>query len=112
MRRLRPSGIESGAVPVRPSAPAPLPESALPPLLRGDLIHRLLAGLPEVAEAEREAAGLRLLRHAADGVDDAAHRAILAEALAVLRHAPLAELFGAGSRAEVPVIGRIAGAGG
>lgn len=113
LRRLRPSGIDGADPrPERPAMPAPLPESALSPLVRGDLVHRLLAGLPEVAAAEREAAGLRLLRHAADGVDEAAHRAILAEALGVLGHAPLAELFGAGSRAEVPVIGRITGGGG
>ncbi|MGQ3674815.1 double-strand break repair helicase AddA [Xanthobacter sp. TB0139] len=84
----------------------------LPPLLRGDLVHRLLAGLPDVSPAERETAGLRLLRHAAHGVPEEALHTILAEALGVLAHAPLAPLFGAQSRAEVAVGGVFRGADG
>lgn len=105
-RLLRPSKAEgAGGEPVRaPAVPEDLP---LPPLLRGDLIHRLLAGLPAVAPTEREAAGLRLLRHAADGLSEDLHLEVLREAFGVLAHAPLAELFGAGSRAEVPVIGQL-----
>ncbi|MGQ3673743.1 double-strand break repair helicase AddA [Xanthobacter sp. TB0136] len=79
---------------------------ALPPLVRGDLVHRLLNGLPDVPPAGREDAGMRLLRHAADGVEEAVHRAILDEALGVLNHAPLADLFGPGSRGEVGVAGQ------
>ncbi len=78
----------------------------LPPLVRGDLVHRLLNGLPDVPVAGREEAGLRLLRHAADGVGEEVHRAVLHEALEVLNHAPLAELFGPDSRGEVGVAGQ------
>ncbi|MFG1477059.1 double-strand break repair helicase AddA [Xanthobacter sp. V4C-4] len=80
----------------------------LSPVVRGDLLHRLLAGLPQVEPTTRAAAGLRLLRHAGDGLDADIHGEILAEALAVLGHAPLADLFGPDSRAEVPVVGRLA----
>ncbi|MFG1292580.1 double-strand break repair helicase AddA [Xanthobacter versatilis] len=103
-RLLRPSKTEAaGPSPLR----TPGPETALSPLVRGDLVHRLLAGLPDLPAQERAAAGLRLLRHAADKVADEIHQEVLEEALGVLGHAPLADLFGAGSRAEVPVIGRL-----
>lgn len=105
-RRLRPSGLDAGGP--RPAA-APVTEGSLPPLLRGDLVHRLLAGLPGIPADVREAAGLRLLRHAASGIAEATQREVLAEALAVLGHAPLADLFGVEGRAEVPVAGRLAG---
>ncbi|MFS8035684.1 double-strand break repair helicase AddA [Xanthobacter sp. AM11] len=109
-RRLRPSGVElSGGAAAEAPAAAPGDRSSLPPLLRGDLVHRLLAGLADVAAPERAAAGLRLLRHAADGLPEALHQEVLKEALGVLGHAPLADLFGAGSRAEVPVIGHLRG---
>ncbi len=83
-----------------------LPEDVLPPLVRGDLVHRLLAGLPDVPPEGRVEAGLRLLRHAAFGVPEAVHRAVLDEALGVLAQPSLAELFGPGSRAEVGVAGQ------
>ncbi|MFG1300549.1 double-strand break repair helicase AddA [Xanthobacter sp. V3C-3] len=103
-RILRPS---SAAAALPPGAAVPTAHEGLAPLVRGDLVHRLLAGLPEIAPAERAAAGMRLLRHAADGVPEALLAPVLEEALAVLGHAPLADLFGAGSRAEVPVVGRL-----
>ncbi|QRG09125.1 double-strand break repair helicase AddA [Xanthobacter dioxanivorans] len=108
LRVLRPSRAEApGPAPLRTPSVVAGGLPGLSPLVRGDLVHRLLAGLPDVPAAEREAAGLRLLRHAADGVADGLHREVLEEALGVLGHAPLADLFGAGSRAEVPVVGRL-----
>ncbi|MEP9352703.1 double-strand break repair helicase AddA [Xanthobacter sp. KR7-65] len=106
-RRLTPSGLGIDAETAGSGLRTPSPESPLPPLVRGDLVHRLIAGLPEIAPDEWTAAGLRLLRHAASGLPDALHREVLDEALGVLGHAPIADLFGAGSRAEVPVVGRL-----
>lgn len=107
-RILSPSRL--GAEAPRP-APAPGPAAAdtpaLSPLLRGDLVHRLLAGLAELPPDRREEAGLRLLRHQAAELGAALHGDILAEALGVLGHGPLAPLFGAGSRAEVPILGEL-----
>jgi len=106
-RRLRPSGGAAGA-----SGPAQTPAPGeVPALLRGDLVHRLLAGLPTVAETEQHDAGLRLLRHAAPD-HEAAYADILAEVLGVLGHAPLADLFGPEGRPEVPIIGRLVAADG
>ncbi|MFG1416783.1 double-strand break repair helicase AddA [Xanthobacter sp. V0B-10] len=98
---------------LRPSRAAPRATlengvaSGLSPLVRGDLVHRLLAGLPPIAPQERAAAGLRLLRHAGATLDPTAHDEILAEALGVLGHAPLADLFGPESRPELPVAGHL-----
>ncbi|GLS23186.1 double-strand break repair helicase AddA [Labrys miyagiensis] len=84
--------------------------SAEPPdpkiLRRGALIHALLQYLPEVApSAQGEAALAFLARAAPEWPDD--HRAWAEEALAVLALPELAPLFGAGSRAEVSLAGRI-----
>ncbi|WP_454918375.1 double-strand break repair helicase AddA [Xanthobacter sediminis] len=103
---------------LRPSRAAPPPlrardgASGLSPLVRGDLVHRLLAGLPGIAPDARAEAGLRLLRHAGHTLDAAIHEEILAEALGVLGHAPLADLFGRGSRPELPVAGHLSLPGG
>ena len=106
------------ARPVRPSHSAPREgeaksargpvesAEALDPILRGDLVHRLLAGLADVSATERGAAGQRMLDHAAAPLSPIQHQSLLDEALGVLGHAALADLFGAGSVAEVPVVGR------
>lgn len=75
---------------------------------RGDLIHRLLQILPDLAPAEREAAAGRILSRERDLTDD--QRAeMTAAALGVLDDARFAEVFGPGSRAEVSVAGTARG---
>jgi ATP-dependent helicase/nuclease subunit A len=105
-RPVRPSRSAAGAGEAK-SAPASADgPDALDPILRGDLVHRLLAGLVCVPQAERPAAGQRMLDHAAAPLSRDQHKSLLDEALGVLGHAGLADLFGAGSVAEVPVVGR------
>ena len=71
---------------------------------RGDLIHRLLQILPDLAVAERPDAAARILARERDLTDD--QRAeMTAAALAVLNDVRFAEVFGPGSRAEVSVAG-------
>ncbi|MDO8799405.1 double-strand break repair helicase AddA [Phenylobacterium sp.] len=74
---------------------------------RGDLIHRLLQILPDLAPADRPAAALRLLARERDLTDE--QRAeMTAAALGVLNDPRFAEVFGPGSRAEVALAGTAA----
>jgi len=102
-RPLAPSRPDA-APPVRP----PLARGAAP-YRRGELIHRLLQTLPELAPERRAEAGRRYLAKPAHGVPEAAREALLAEALAVLGHRDFARAFGPGSRAEAPLAGLVRG---
>ena len=92
-------------------APSPLGEAqGLGRYRRGDIIHRLLQLLPDIAPAERHAAAGRLLSRERDL--SAAQRAeMAAAALGVLNDARFAAVFGPGSRAEVAVAGHAPGVG-
>lgn len=101
--RLRPS---RHPMPARAGAATGGARPALSPALRGDVTHRLIAGLSDLLPTERHAAGLRLLRQAAPLLAPEAMEDILREALGVLEHPEAAALFGPASLAEVPVVGR------
>jgi ATP-dependent helicase/nuclease subunit A len=105
---VRPSAIVFAEPVKRAESPA---RGALDPLLRGDLIHRLLQELPAFARDRREAMAERLLA-AADDLDTKIRAALVTEAIAVLDWPETGELFGPGSRGEVPILARIATAGG
>jgi ATP-dependent helicase/nuclease subunit A len=76
-------------------------------LLRGSLAHRLLQSLPDIESAQRaEAAGSYLARAGKDLA--AAERDVLAaEVLRLIVAEPFVPLFAPGSRAEVPIVGRL-----
>ena len=75
--------------------------------LRGNLIHKLLEVLPDIApERREEVAGRILERH---GLNEATRAAILGEAMRVLTDFP--DLFVPGSRAEVSLAGMAEGLG-
>ncbi|WP_122464467.1 double-strand break repair helicase AddA [Brevundimonas lutea] len=89
------------------AAPSPLARGAdgrLDRYRRGDLIHRLLQTLPEVAAEARAALAERLLARE-PGLGDDARAEMIAAALAVLDDARFAAVFGPGSRAEVALAG-------
>jgi ATP-dependent helicase/nuclease subunit A len=89
----------------RAPAPSPLARSqGLGRYRRGEIIHRLLQLLPDIAPAEREAAATRLLGRERD-LDDAQRAEMAAAALAVLDDARFAAVFGPGSRAEIALAG-------
>ena len=94
-----------------PEAPAypPRPPANPNPYLRGTVIHALLERLPDIDEAERDQVGSVLAARYAAGGPPGAADAWLQEALGVLADARFAAVFGPGSRAEVPIVGRIAG---
>ncbi len=92
----------------RGPAPSPLARSlGLGRYRRGEIIHRLLQLLPDVAPAERADAAQRLLARERDLTDE--HRAeMAAAALAVLSDERFAAVFGPGSRAEIALAGAAA----
>ncbi|MHB1219479.1 MAG: double-strand break repair helicase AddA [Alphaproteobacteria bacterium] len=98
--------------PSRPSADEPAVQSPLAGdggarFRRGLIIHRLLQTLPDLEPAAREAAAHRYLAQGGLGLDEAARAALADEALRLLDAPGFARLFGPGSRAEVPIIGRM-----
>jgi ATP-dependent helicase/nuclease subunit A len=75
---------------------------------RGDLIHKLLQILPDLAPADRADAATRILARERDLTGD--QRAEMTEAaLGVLQDARFADVFGPGSRAEVSIAGTARG---
>ena len=94
---------------VRIPAPSPLATAAgsgapLGRFRRGDLIHRLLERLPDIAPAGRAAAAVRILSRERDLTDDH-RREMIAAAFSVLDDARFAPVFGPGSRAEAALAG-------
>jgi ATP-dependent helicase/nuclease subunit A len=107
---LTPSGaLEAGAtrwetgLVDRGHAPRPLP--------RGRHVHRLLQALPDIPNERRAEAARRYLARADEPFDAAEIEDILAGVLGVLADPAFAPLFGAGTRAEVPLVGRLARGG-
>jgi ATP-dependent helicase/nuclease subunit A len=105
------------APPILPLSPSSAYDETTPPrggtglsrkkaLSRGNVVHRLLQSLPDLpAEARAEAARRHLARRAEFDADE---QAALAELVhAILDDARFATLFGAHSRAEAPIVGRI-----
>jgi ATP-dependent helicase/nuclease subunit A len=81
-------------------------------LARGRIVHRLMQSLPDIPPAARKDAIARYLRGAAADFSPAEQMEMARQALAILDDQSFAEVFAAGSRAEVPIVGRIACAGG
>jgi ATP-dependent helicase/nuclease subunit A len=104
-RYAAPSQMEGA---VRIPAPSPLagagPGAPLGRFRRGDLIHRLLERLPDIAPAERGSAATRTLSRERDLSEDQRAEMITA-AFAVLDDARFAPVFGPGSRAEIALSG-------
>jgi ATP-dependent helicase/nuclease subunit A len=92
---------------VEPPVRSPLGEDQGAAYQRGRLIHRLLQSLPELPPERRAAAAERFLSLPVHGLAAESRAEIAAEALAVLKEPEFAPIFGAGSRAEVPVVGLI-----
>jgi len=76
-------------------------------LARGRIVHRLLQALPEIAPERRAEAADRHLARVGQAFTPDARAAILAEVLAVLDDPAFAPLWATGSRAEVPIVGRL-----
>jgi ATP-dependent helicase/nuclease subunit A len=88
-------------------APAGSGEPRRIALARGVLIHRLMQSLPDIAPERRAEAARRFLARASAGFAQAERDALAAKILQVLADGRFAALFGPGSRAEVPIVGRL-----
>jgi ATP-dependent helicase/nuclease subunit A len=89
------------------AAPSPLAaRRGLGRFRRGDLIHKLLELLPDVAVEARTAAAAAYLAKQPD-LDEEHRREMAAAALAVLEDPRFAPVFGPGSRAEAAVAGEV-----
>jgi ATP-dependent helicase/nuclease subunit A len=108
----RDPGADAAPAVLRPSlAGAMHADAGALPRQRGSMVHRLLQALPNLTTASRPSAGRDYLgRHGAD-LSAGEREELLAKVLAVLDHPDFAALFAPGSRAEVPIVGRLPRAG-
>jgi ATP-dependent helicase/nuclease subunit A len=81
-------------------------------LQRGTLVHRLLQSLPDVAIERRRDAALNFLRRNAAGWSESEREDLAAKVRELIEETRFSAVFGAGSRAEVPIVGRLARPGG
>jgi ATP-dependent helicase/nuclease subunit A len=77
-------------------------------IARGLLIHRLMQSLPDIAPERRAEAARRYVARAGAAFAAADQEAFVATTLRLLDEPRFAALFSPGSRAEVPIVGRIA----
>ncbi len=75
--------------------------------LRGTLVHALLERLPALGPEHREAMARSYVRARAPRLPSDLAESVIANALGVLDHENLKPLFGAASRAEAPIAGRV-----
>ena len=90
---------------------APAPASAAErrhALARGRIVHRLMQSLPDIPPAGRQDAIERYLKGAAADFLPAEQAEIARQVLTILNDLVFADAFAPGSRAEVPIVGRIA----
>jgi ATP-dependent helicase/nuclease subunit A len=76
-------------------------------LERGRLVHRLMQSLPDIPADRRNTAAEHYLGNATTHFDATERVTLVQQTLAILSDPAFAEIFAAGSRAEVPIVGRI-----
>ncbi|MDE2283352.1 MAG: double-strand break repair helicase AddA [Hyphomicrobiales bacterium] len=76
-------------------------------LQRGRIVHRLMQSLPDIPPERRKEAALRYLDGAAKDFTAAEQNAIADRILGILDDPNFTAVFAPGSRAEVPIVGRI-----
>jgi len=101
-RIVRPSSAQDDAL-NRPAAGADRAAA----LLRGTLMHRLLQSLPDVGAEHRAAIAQAFMSRAGKDLPEEDRHKLVAQALDLLTAPRFAALFGPGSRAEVPIVGRV-----
>ncbi len=89
------------------TARAPAGAGVKAALLRGSLSHRLLQSLPDLPPQRRAAIAAEFLGRRGKDLADEERRRIADEVLGLLGDARCAPLFLPGSRAEVPIVGKV-----
>jgi len=107
---LRPSDSAGGGT--RRFRAGDSPQTRAQALRRGTLVHRLLQSLPEVAAGRQRDAALNFLRRNAGDWTENEHETIATKVLGLIGDQQFAAVFADGSRAEVPIVGRIERPGG
>jgi ATP-dependent helicase/nuclease subunit A len=79
-------------------------------LLRGTLVHRLMQSLPDIAPEFRAEAARRYLARAGKELRQHDRDEIAGQVFAILDNPAFQPLFAPGSRAEVPIVGRLGAA--
>ena len=109
MLPLSPSrAYDEAAAPMRSSA-AGSPGERRKAMARGVLMHRLLQSLPDIPREARAAAARRHLARTADDFSVEEQESLFEQVRLVLEDARFSELFSPGSRAEIPIVGRLKG---
>ena len=103
-RRVAPGQIQDRSKTPAPSPLARVSAGSLGRWRRGDLIHRLLERLPDVAPDRRAEAARALLAREPD-LDEDQRAEMIGAAFGVLDDARFSEVFGPGSRAEAALSG-------
>jgi len=106
-RSLSPSLADDEGIAIGPNAAGGAGERAKA-LARGTLVHRLLQALPAIAPERRAEAAHRHLERAAALFSQPERDGMIEQVRLVLEDPRFADLFGPDSRAEVPIVGRIA----
>ena len=75
--------------------------------MRGSLTHRLLQALPDMPAERRSQAAEEFLARAGQKLTESVRKKIAEQVDLLLHHPGFAELFAPGSRAEVPVVGKL-----
>jgi ATP-dependent helicase/nuclease subunit A len=102
LRSITPSSVMDDEA-ARPAATGGMASA----LLRGSLAHRLLQALPELPPARRRKTAEDYLARAGSKLAAKERAGIAEQVMRVLEDARFAELFGPGSRAEVPIVGKL-----
>jgi ATP-dependent helicase/nuclease subunit A len=90
-----------------PAAKGPLAGDDGVKFRRGVIVHQILEFLPQLPPEKWEQSLAKYLARPALGIPSKQQKELAAEVLAVLRHPDFAPIFGAGSRAEVPVTAQL-----
>ncbi len=76
-------------------------------LERGRIVHRLMQSLPDIPPQRRKEAAERYLARAAEDFAPTERDDIARQVLTIIDDRSFADVFAAGSRAEVPIVGRV-----